>query len=68
MIAKSSGQIVSPAKNKGEFYSKTAHPVEVGKAQKKRSSISFHCCWIFKWALRDLNPRPPRCKRGALAN
>ena len=21
-----------------------------------------------KWALRDLNPRPPRCKRGALTN
>ena len=21
-----------------------------------------------EWALRDLNPRPPRCKRGALAN
>ena len=20
------------------------------------------------WAMRDLNPRPPRCKRGALAN
>ena len=22
----------------------------------------------FKWAERDLNPRPPRCKRGALTN
>ena len=23
---------------------------------------------VFRWAERDLNPRPPRCKRGALTN
>ena len=31
--------------------------------------IYCRCCGSsYKWAMRDSNPRPPRCKRGALAN
>ena len=29
---------------------------------------SSHGCVAEEWAMRDSNPRPPRCKRGALAN
>ena len=32
-----------------------------GAQQKKQSKLT-----ALLWALRDSNPRPPRCKRGAL--
>jgi hypothetical protein len=33
-----------------------------------RMLLSAVLCNSRGWALRDSNPRPPRCKRGALAN
>ena len=44
------------------------HPLKTEKLKNKKPQheSSNQMLRLIKWALRDSNPRPPRCKRGAL--
>ena len=65
--AKSDARNVIDAKSDAELASIEKHGPKENQ-QKKHCRELESSDSAFQWALRDLNPRPPRCKRGALAN
>ena len=65
--AKSDARNAFDAKSDAERASIEKHRPSENQQKKHRRELESPDGAV-QWALRDLNPRPPRCKRGALAN